>query len=49
MAREMLRQCKRVAPVIIESAGPGCVSGPCPEGAKSCGQMEEMRELFQNL
>ena len=49
MAREMLRQCKRVAPVIFENAGPGCVNGPCPEGSRSCGQMEEMRQLFQNL
>lgn len=49
MATEMLRLCKQAAPVIFESAGPGCVSGSCPEGAKSCGQAREMRELFQNL
>ena len=49
MAIEMLRLCKQVAPVIFESAGPGCVSGSCPEGAKSCGMMEETRELFKNL
>ena len=49
MAREMLRLCRQAAPVIFENAGPGCVSGACPEGAKSCGQMEEMRELFRNL
>ena len=49
MAREMLRLCKKEAPVIFEAAGPGCVSGPCPEGAKSCGQFEEMRELYRNL
>ncbi|MBR4360619.1 MAG: FAD-dependent thymidylate synthase [Clostridia bacterium] len=49
MAREMLRLCKKEAPVIFEAAGPGCVSGPCPEGAKSCGQFEEMRELYHNL
>lgn len=49
MAREMLRLCRQAAPVIFENAGPGCVSGPCPEGAKSCGQAKEMRELFRNL
>ena len=49
LAREMLRLCKKEAPVIFEAAGPGCVSGPCPEGAKSCGQFEEMRELYRNL
>ena len=49
LAREMLRLCKKEAPVIFEAAGPGCVSAPCPEGAKSCGQFEEMRELYRNL
>ena len=49
MAREMLRQCKRIAPAIFENAGPGCVRGACPEGAKSCGQAAQMRELFRNL
>ena len=49
LATEMLRQCRQVAPVIFEAAGPGCVSGPCPEGAKSCGQAAEMRELYKNL
>lgn len=49
LAREMLKLCKQAAPVIFESAGPGCVSGPCPEGAKSCGKAKEMRELYKNL
>ncbi len=49
LATEMLRLCKEKAPVIFESAGPGCVSGPCPEGSRSCGMIEEVRELFQNL
>ena len=49
LAREMLKLCKQVSPVIFESAGPGCVSGSCPEGGKSCGKAAEMRELFKNL
>ncbi|MBR6185149.1 MAG: FAD-dependent thymidylate synthase [Clostridia bacterium] len=49
LAQEMLRLCKRVAPVIFESAGPGCVCGPCPEGAKSCGKAQQIRELYKNL
>ena len=49
LAREMLRQCKQAAPVIFESAGPGCVSGPCPEGSRSCGQAAQMREMFRAL
>ncbi|MBR3017136.1 MAG: FAD-dependent thymidylate synthase [Clostridia bacterium] len=49
LATEMLRQCKRVAPVIFEAAGPGCVSGACPEGAKTCGQAAEIRKQFATL
>ncbi len=49
LAREMLRLCKQVSPVIFESAGPGCVRGACPEGVKSCGQQAEMRLLYKNL
>lgn len=37
LADEMLRQVKRVAPVLFENAGPGCVAkGACPEGGGSC-------------
>ena len=49
LAEEMLRICKREAPVLFENTGPGCVRGKCPEGAKSCGHMLEMREKFKNL
>lgn len=37
LADEMLRLCYQVAPVLFADAGPGCVSGECPEGEKSCG------------
>lgn len=37
LADEMLKQCKKVAPVLFEGAGPGCVNGHCPEGRRSCG------------
>ena len=49
LATEMLRLCKEAAPVIFENAGPGCVSGACPEGTRSCGQAKTMREKFANL
>ncbi len=49
MAREMLKLCKQVAPVIFENAGPGCISGPCPEGGRSCGKAAEMREFYKSL
>ncbi|RLD98552.1 MAG: FAD-dependent thymidylate synthase [Aquificota bacterium] len=46
MAKEMLRLCKKVAPVIFQDAGPPCLRGPCPEGSFSCGKMAEVREEF---
>lgn len=49
LAVEMLKLCKEKAPVIFEKAGPGCVSGACPEGSRSCGQAAEKRTLFLNL
>lgn len=38
VADKMLEICKDHAPVIFESAGPGCVRGACPEGKKCCGK-----------
>ena len=49
MATEMLHQCKAVAPILFESAGPACVRGACSEGSRSCGRAAEIREKFQNL
>ncbi len=49
LATEMLRECKQVAPVIFESAGPGCVRGACPEGTKTCGKAAEVRALYQKM
>lgn len=46
LADEMCRLVKEVAPAIFCKAGPNCVSGPCPEGAMSCGKVKEMREKF---
>jgi len=49
MATEMLRQVRRVAPVLFGSAGPGCVHGPCPEGKMTCGAINEVRSEFAEL
>ena len=49
MAVEMLRLCKKAAPVIFENAGPSCIKGPCPEGAKSCGNALKNREIYKNM
>ncbi|HCX64503.1 MAG TPA: FAD-dependent thymidylate synthase [Eubacteriaceae bacterium] len=49
LATEMLKKAKEVAPVLFEDCGPGCVGGPCPEGAMTCGKMTEIRKKFKNL
>ena len=46
MANEMLQRCKEKAPVIFAHAGPGCVRGNCPEGAKSC--KNQRKDLMAN-
>ena len=48
VATEMLRQAKEVAPVIFVDAGPECVElNYCPEGALTCGKMEEIQRKFR--
>ncbi|MBJ6724854.1 FAD-dependent thymidylate synthase [Geomesophilobacter sediminis] len=49
MAIEMLKLVRPVAPTVFGSAGPGCLSGPCPEGAMCCGKMADVREFFRKL
>ncbi|HVN97024.1 MAG TPA: FAD-dependent thymidylate synthase [Syntrophorhabdaceae bacterium] len=46
LAYAMLRLVQRVAPVIFERSGPPCVTGKCPEGSKSCGKADEVRQKF---
>ena len=43
MADEMLRLCKKTAPEIFREAGPGCVSGKCPEKT-ACGSPRQKGE-----
>ena len=49
MAMEMLKLAKEVAPTIFRDAGPGCVTGSCPEGTLSCGRTKEVREFFSGM
>ena len=44
MATEMHRLCLEAAPSLFADAGPACLNGKCPEGAKSCGKMNQIRE-----
>jgi len=43
MADEMLKICKQVAPTLFKDAGPGCVSGHCPE-KRPCGSPRQKDE-----
>ncbi len=44
LATEMHRLCMEVAPALFADAGPGCLRGACPEGAKSCGKALQIRQ-----
>ena len=43
LATLMHKQCMEIAPALFRNAGPGCLRGACPEGAKSCGKAAEVR------
>ncbi len=47
LAEEMLRQVRRAAPILFKNAGPGCLTGPCPEGKMTCGQTSEVRDKYR--
>ncbi len=49
LATEMLRQSQKVAPLLFAKGGPKCLDGPCPEGAMTCGKIDQVREKFKNL
>ena len=49
MAIAMLKEVKKVYPILFKNAGPKCLTGPCPEGKMTCGKIKEVREKFKNL
>ena len=49
MAFEMVKIVKGIYPTLFKNAGPSCVNGPCPEGKMTCGKIEEVREIYNNL
>jgi len=49
MAVGMLKLAKQVAPTIFQTAGPGCLAGPCPEGEFCCGRIAQVRKQFRSL
>lgn len=49
MAEEMLKIASGVTPTIFSKSGPGCISGPCPEGEYTCGKIKEVRARYKKL
>ena len=49
MAKQMLQLVRQASPLLFETAGPGCLEGPCPEGAMTCGAIKEVRQEFSDL
>ncbi len=47
LATLMLKEVKKVYPILFKNAGPACVKGPCPEGKMTCGKMVEVRGKFK--
>lgn len=47
MALAMLKEVLVVAPEVFKQAGPSCVTGPCPEGAMTCGKINEVRAFYK--
>ncbi len=46
LADRMLIEAKKIAPNVFQNAGPGCLSGICPEGKMTCGKITEVREIY---
>lgn len=47
LALAMLKEVMNTAPALFKKAGPPCVSGPCPEGAMTCGKIQEVRRFYK--
>jgi len=45
----MLEDARGKAPLLFETAGPGCVRGRCPEGKMTCGKPAEVRREIAAL
>jgi len=49
MAWLMLELCMKEAPHLFATAGPACLTGPCPEGKMCCGMAKQMKERWESL
>jgi len=49
LAWKMLEEVLKVAPALFDKAGPGCLRGACPEGKRTCGLAEQVRQHRKEL
>lgn len=50
LAVELLKDLRKLSPSVFSHYGPSCyVTGVCPEGRLSCGEMTKMKEKFKNI
>ncbi|MDO4710567.1 MAG: FAD-dependent thymidylate synthase [Peptostreptococcaceae bacterium] len=49
LAYEMLKECKKVAPILFRSAGPSCYKGSCKEGRLSCRRPDIPRKRIDTM
>lgn len=49
MAIEMLKELKKISPIIFDNAGPSCVQGECGEGKMTCGNPLSTRRKFLEM
>lgn len=49
MAKKMLKEVRKIAPLLFLKAGPECIRTHCPEGRLSCGMASEVRKELEKL
>lgn len=49
LAYQMLREVKRVAPILFQGAGPSCYTGVCKEGKMSCGRPDIPKSRIEEM
>lgn len=49
VAWQMLKLCLEKAPNLFKNCGPGCLVGPCPEGAMCCKKQAEVKDRRNKL
>ena len=49
LAFNMLKEVKKVSPILFKNCGPACLKGVCPEGKMTCGEMAKVKEKYSEI